>query len=547
MRLTLSILLASLLLAPPCQAGITFHGANGQTLYARVQIGASTFESVGLNEGSSGGLGVYFVDDAALVSAGVDVAGNLPYTIRSGSPSDTANDTIVGSGVLPWSGSVELPAAANISHLLGTAWITPATAGRPDVNVGWISGGSAAADELEETFDNDGTGGDVDVAGLNVTAGVTINNSTTNGAGISITGNDAPGIRAIGNIGLSAVGENGPGISAIGNGVSGSGFRATSNDSGAGILAEGASGPGISALGDDDGAGLLASGGATGVGVSIAGGSTSGNGINVTTTDGQGVEIYADGTDKDAVNIDCYDGNGIRVNSPQKSAVAISSETGSAVSMASVDNCGLRISTEDGDSAVEILTSSEGTGNGLAITGGTGGDAVRLQGTGSGRGLYSAGGATGIGAAIAGGATSGDGVSVTTNLGHGIIATAGGTSKHGTVLTGGTNGDGFRAVAGSGGIAIRGDIFGSLSGTIGGLSTGALADLFDTDSGKLFSNAVSGSVVKEIADHATTPSLSTAGIADAVLDELLSGHVTPGSLSAVIADIFDFLDGSTLR
>ena len=55
---------------------------------------------------------------------------------------------------------------------------------------------------------------------------------------------------------------------------------------------------------------------------------------------------------------------------------------------------------------------------------------------------------------------------------------------------------------------------------------------------------MSGSVVKEIADHATTPSLTAAGIADAVLDELLAGHTTTGSLGKVIGEIYDFLDGA---
>jgi len=38
-------------------------------------------------------------------------------------------------------------------------------------------------------------------------------------------------------------------------------------------------------------------------------------------------------------------------------------------------------------------------------------------------------------------------------------------------------------------------------GTAGKLSEAGLADFFDTDSGKTFSDAVAGSVVKEIADH----------------------------------------------
>ena len=130
------ILLLVFSLAPLTSwAGITFHGTTGQTLYARVQIGASTFESVQLTEGTSGGLGVYSVADAALVSAGVNVAGTHPFTIRSGTASDTANDAIRGEGELPWSGAVELPAFANITY---------------------ISGDATAADNAEAAFDGTG-------------------------------------------------------------------------------------------------------------------------------------------------------------------------------------------------------------------------------------------------------------------------------------------------------------------------------------------------------------------------------------------------------
>src|SRR4051812_22877198 len=88
--------------------GITFHGATGQTLYARVQTAATTFTACALTEGSSGGLGVYNATDAALVSAGISASdGDYVYTVRSGTASATVNDTIVGSGVLGWTGTVE--------------------------------------------------------------------------------------------------------------------------------------------------------------------------------------------------------------------------------------------------------------------------------------------------------------------------------------------------------------------------------------------------------------------------------------------------------
>ena len=61
------------------------------------------------------------------------------------------------------------------------------------------------------------------------------------------------------------------------------------------------------------------------------------------------------------------------------------------------------------------------------------------------------------------------------------------------------------------------------------LSTAGLADFFDTNSGTTYGSAVAGSVVKEIADNAGGSALTEAGIADAVWDEALAGHLSAGS------------------
>lgn len=57
----------------------------------------------------------------------------------------------------------------------------------------------------------------------------------------------------------------------------------------------------------------------------------------------------------------------------------------------------------------------------------------------------------------------------------------------------------------------------------------AIADLFNTDSGTTYASAVAGSAVKEIADNAGGSALTEAGIADAVWDEAIAGHLTAGS------------------
>lgn len=63
----------------------------------------------------------------------------------------------------------------------------------------------------------------------------------------------------------------------------------------------------------------------------------------------------------------------------------------------------------------------------------------------------------------------------------------------------------------------------------------ALADLFNTDSGTTYASAVAGSVVAEIADNAGGSALTAAAIADAVWDEILSGHAVSGSTGEALA------------
>jgi hypothetical protein len=64
----------------------------------------------------------------------------------------------------------------------------------------------------------------------------------------------------------------------------------------------------------------------------------------------------------------------------------------------------------------------------------------------------------------------------------------------------------------------------------------ALADLFNTNSGTTYASAVAGSPVKEIADNAGGSALTEAGIADAVWDEALAGHLGAGSTGAALDD-----------
>lgn len=104
-----------------------------------------------------------------------------------------------------------------------------------------LSGSSTAADTVEEVFNNDGTGGDMDLTSL------TINNAS--GPALS----------------LVSSGGNGNGLLILGNG----------------------SGDGVSILG-----------GATGNAMKLWGGATSGNGVHVVTTNGHAMQLAATGASK---------------------------------------------------------------------------------------------------------------------------------------------------------------------------------------------------------------------------------------------------------
>ena len=85
------------------------------------------------------------------------------------------------------------------------------------------------------------------------------------------------------------------------------------------------------------------------------------------------------------------------------------------------------------------------------------------------------------------------------------------------------------------------DVWAVGSRTITGLTAAALADFFDTDSGTTYAAAVAGSVVRETADNAGGSALTEAGIADAVWDELQSGHVAVVSFGEVATEVASIL------
>lgn len=184
--------------------------------------------------------------------------------------------------------------------------------------------------------------------------------------------------------------------------------------------------PAVSFTGNGTGAGLLSTGGTTGRGATFTGGGTSGNGVAFLGTGGLS-GLYAQGLTGDCSGVQ-----------------AIGSGTGAGMSLV-----------------------ANGSGDGLEAFGGA-----------TGRGFHIRGGGT-SGAALALTTTSGDGIEVTPTAGNGITVTANGTSKHGIVVTGGTAGtsDGLKAVAGTGGVPIRGDITGNITGNLSGNVGGSVASV----------------------------------------------------------------------
>lgn len=106
-------------------------------------------------------------------------------------------------------------------------------------------------------------------------AGVTITQSTTNGAGLSITGNGSgAGI-------LSTGGATGHGISATSGATSGNGLTLSGGTLGHGLSSTG--------VGTSKHGATFVAGGTTANGILVTGGSTSGAGIQINTTSGDGI------------------------------------------------------------------------------------------------------------------------------------------------------------------------------------------------------------------------------------------------------------------
>lgn len=125
------------------------------------------------------------------------------------------------------------------------------------------------------------TGATTFTGNVSAAAGITVTQSTTNGSGLSVTGNGTgAGILATG-------GATGIGISAVGGSTSGSAVKATGT-AGNAIALE--------LVGQGSAAGFKTTGGATGNGATFAGGSTSGHGLQATTVSSNEIDADITGT-----------------------------------------------------------------------------------------------------------------------------------------------------------------------------------------------------------------------------------------------------------
>jgi hypothetical protein len=233
-------------------------------------------------------------------------------------------------------------------------------------------------------------------------------------------------------------------------------------------------GDGISVTGNGTGAGIKAVGGATGNGIKATGGSTSGDGVLISATSGHGINTAGAGTTKHGINAAGGATTSHGIN-------AVGGGTGNGAQFTSGSGAtgqGINITSAATNGSALVCTAA-GSGTGFSATGGA-----------SGKGALFAAGATGTaGLSVTGGGTSGAGMTVTTTAGdaiqaiatagNGLVLTANGTSKHGIVATGGTAGtsDGVKAVAGTGGVDIRGAITGNITGALSGAVASVTAEV----------------------------------------------------------------------
>lgn len=406
-------------------------------------------------------------------AGGMLIAGSNAGTTTFGALTVTGASTLTGNVVLSDGITVSAPSTANRAGVTitgnGSGAGVLVTGGATGDGVKYVGGASGHG--LTATGTGTTKHGINAVGGATTSAGIAATGGSTSGDGILVAATSGHGINTTGagttKHGIAATGgaTSSAGISAVGGG-SGNGITATGGATGHGIGATGgsSSGDGLNAVAATSGAGItatgvgttkpgiVATGGATtSAGISAIGGSTSGDGILTAATSGHGIVAAGTGTTKHGIHA-----------------------TGGSTTSHGINALG------GGVGHGILATSGSGsTGDGIrASAASTNGNGLNALGVGTGAGTLTTGGATGIGLSVVGGGTSGDGIKVVTTSGHGVNLAPVGSSMHGVLATGGNGGtsDGLKAVAGTGGVPIRGDITGNLTGNVSG-SVGSVTGL----------------------------------------------------------------------
>lgn len=341
-----------------------------------------------------------------------------------------------GNASAMWQADISLPnLPANVTQLLGTAWLTPGTAGTPDVNCKLWNGLTTVALPLVpttagRTLDVSATGeAGIDWANigspttsvnLSGTTVATVTNQLTaaqiaTGVWQDSTGTDFTTASSIGK--ALYTGNFAPGA-AGGLLISGSNAGTTTlgaltitgvtTHTGNVLLSDGLTiavpsttdRSGITIAGNGAGSGITSTGGDTGSGAIFTGGVTSGSGL-ACFGGGNGSGLFCSGgtIGKGAYFYAPTDGHGLQV-------------TGGGSGRGGI--------VTSGGSGGPGFRSTGGAGSsGIIATGGSDSHGFMCSGTGTGSGLYVKGGATGSGMSFVGGATSGN--AITTSATSGTI------------------------------------------------------------------------------------------------------------------------------
>ena len=221
------------------------------------------------------------------------------------------------------------------------------------------------------------------------------------------------------------------------------------------VAAIGASLPTQSGWGAANGLMIL---GTNNAGISLA--PPSGPGLSIVSVDNSGVAIQGDG------------GPGVSISGGNQNQPGLSITGGSG----GANGHGILI-TAGGSGAYGIKSTGNTTGHGASFIGGSNGVGVSIFGEGNGQGMTINGAGGGAGIAVNGGATA-DAVILSSGAfgnGNGMTMIGHGTGDGLHVIGGaGAGGDGIEAVAG-GGVPIRGNLEGSVTSVVNGVTLTAAA------------------------------------------------------------------------